>query len=128
MQTSHDVYSAPVTVATAAAAPALFTSDASGKGQAAAINQDNTVNGAATPGPAGSVVSLFGTGGGALTNDVLRRISLPDSATIGGLDAPVLYAGAAPGEPDGLIQINIQVPAGLAPGAAQVGSEYWRRE
>ncbi len=37
IQTSHDVFSAPVQIPIAPAAPGLFTSDASGKGQAAAI-------------------------------------------------------------------------------------------
>jgi uncharacterized protein (TIGR03437 family) len=124
VQTSHDVYSAPVTVNMAPSAPALFTSDASGKGQAAAINQDNTVNDATHPAPAGSVVALYATGGGALTavlsSAALPRVALPVSATIGGLDAPVLYAGVAPGEPEGMIQINVQVPAGLQSGAAEV--------
>jgi len=120
VQTSHDVYSAPVNLPLAPAAPGLFTSDASGKGQAAAINQDNTINGIANPAPVGSVVALYATGGGAFTKDALPRLSLPVTATIGGLDAPVLYAGDAPGEPDGMIQINVQVPAGLTPGSAEV--------
>jgi uncharacterized protein (TIGR03437 family) len=120
IQTSHDVYSAPVSLPIALAAPGFFTSDASGKGQVAAINQDNTVNGAANPAPAGSVVALYGTGGGALTNDALPRVALPVSATIGGLGAQVLYAGVAPGEPDGVIQINVQIPTGLTPGVAGV--------
>jgi uncharacterized protein (TIGR03437 family) len=101
-------------------APALFTSDASGKGQAAAINQDNTVNGPSNPAPIGSVVALYATGGGALTSDPLPRLSLPVTATIGGLDAQVLYAGIAPGEPDGVIQINVQIPAGLSSGRSEV--------
>jgi uncharacterized protein (TIGR03437 family) len=104
----------------APSAPALFTSAASGKGQAAAINQDNTVNSAASPAPAGFIVALYATGGGALTTDTLPRVSLPVSATIGGLDAPVLYSGVAPGQPDGMIQINIQVPAGLPSGTASI--------
>ncbi len=120
IQTSHDVFSAPVSLPIAPAAPGFFTSDASGKGQVAAINQDNTVNSAANPAPARSVVALYGTGGGALTNDTLPRISLPVSATIGGVNAQVLYAGIAPGEPDGVIQINVQVPTGLTPGPAGV--------
>ena len=120
IQTSHDVFSAPVSLPIAPAAPGFFTSDASGKGQAAVINQDNTANSATSPAPAGSVVALYGTGGGALTNDALPRISLPVSATIGGLNAQVLYAGVAPGEPEGVIQINVQIPAGLTPGPAQV--------
>jgi uncharacterized protein (TIGR03437 family) len=118
VQTSHDVFSAPVSLPLAPAAPGLFTLDASGKGQAAAINQDNTVNGGSSPAPAGSVVALYATGGGSLTTDALPRVALPVSATIGGLDAQVLYAGVAPGEPDGMIQINLQIPAGLQSGAA----------
>src|SRR5262249_18006586 len=120
IQTSHDVFSAPVQVPIAPAAPGLFTSDASGAGQAAAINQDNTVNSASNPAPAGSVVAFYATGGGTLTSDTLPRLTLPVTATIGGLDAPVLYAGIAPGEPDGVIQINVQIPAATQPGAADI--------
>jgi len=120
IQTSHDVFSATVPLPIASAAPGLFTTDASGRGQVAAIDQDNSVNGAANPAPAGSVVALYATGGGALTTDALPRVALPVSATIGGLDAQVLYAGVAPGEPDGMIQINVQVPAGLTPDPAEV--------
>ena len=32
----------------------------------------------------------------------------------------MLYAGVAPGEPDGVIQINVQVPTGLTAGGAGV--------
>jgi uncharacterized protein (TIGR03437 family) len=120
VQTSHDVYSAPVSLPLAPSAPGLFTADASGKGQVAAINQDNTVNGAAHPAPSGSVVALYATGGGALTHDALPRVALPVTATVAGVDAQVLYAGVAPGEPEGMIQVNVQVPAGLAPGNAEV--------
>src|SRR6202040_1099525 len=55
IQSSHDVFSATVQIPITPAAPGLFTSDASGKGQVAAINQDNTVNGSANPAPAGSI-------------------------------------------------------------------------
>jgi uncharacterized protein (TIGR03437 family) len=120
VQTSHDVISAPVIVDMDPAAPALFTSDASGKGQVAAINQDNTVNGTIHPASAGSIIGLFATGGGALTTDTLPRVALPVSATMGGLDAQVLYAGVAPGEPEGVIQINVQVPTGVTPGSVEV--------
>jgi uncharacterized protein (TIGR03437 family) len=120
VQTSHDVYSAPVALPLAPAAPGLFTADASGKGQVAAINQDNSVNGIANPAPVGSVVALYATGGGTLTKDALPRLSLPVTATIGGIDSQVLYAGIAPGEPDGMIQINVVVPSGLNPGNAEL--------
>ena len=120
VQTSHDVFSAAVQIPIAPAAPGLFTSDASGKGRVAAINQDNTVNGSSNPAPAGSVVALYATGGGMLTADALPRLKLPVTATVGGLDTQVLYAGIAPREPEGVIQINVQIPATLQPGAAEV--------
>ena len=56
--------SAPVAVAVAATAPGVFTADGSGRGQAAAVNQDGTRNGSAAPAAAGSVLSLYATGEG----------------------------------------------------------------
>ena len=38
------------------------------------------------------------------------------SATIGGLPAVVQYAGAAPGEVAGLMQVNLQIPSGIQSG------------
>jgi uncharacterized protein (TIGR03437 family) len=40
------------------------------------------------------------------------------TVTIGGVDAPVQYAGAVPGTIAGLTQINVKVPAGLTPSLA----------
>jgi uncharacterized protein (TIGR03437 family) len=125
MQTSlavlvNGVYSAPIALSVAPSAPALFTSDASGGGQAAALNQDNSINASANPAPGGSVVVLFGTGGGLLTKDTLPQLQLLVSATIGGIGAQVLYAGVAPGEPEGVLQFNLQLPSGVASGNAPV--------
>ena len=113
---------APLTVASAT--PALFTRDGSGKGLASLINQDNSIN---TPSPAGSVVTLYGTGGGAFpgaADGALARgaASLKGQvkATIGGVDAPVIYAGAAPGLTTGVFQINILVPGGTPPGLVPI--------
>jgi uncharacterized protein (TIGR03437 family) len=39
-------------------------------------------------------------------------------ATIGGAAATIVYAGAAPGNVAGLLQVNVQIPAGTAPGNA----------
>jgi uncharacterized protein (TIGR03437 family) len=36
------------------------------------------------------------------------------TATIGGVPANVTFAGAAPGEVTGVIQVNIQVPSGVS--------------
>jgi uncharacterized protein (TIGR03437 family) len=122
--------SAPVTVTVANAAPALFTLDASGKGQVAAINQSATpsVNSSAHPASAGTFVQLYATGGGG-TNPASQdgaiatgpaNLSQSATVTIGGKTATVAYAGAAPGSPNGVIQINVQIPTGLPAGQASV--------
>ena len=93
------------------AVPGLFLSNAA-TGQIAAINQDGSYNSAASPAPRLSYVSLFATGWSDATLSV--------AVTIGGYNAPVLYAGPAPGFA-GLMQINVQVPGGfLAPGTQSV--------
>ena len=107
-----------MTLSVTDAVPAIFTADASGTGQAAALNQDNTVNGTSNPAPAGSVVALYGTGGGALTTDTLPRLILPVTATVGGVPAMVYYAGIAPGLVQGAMQVNVQIPGGAMPGLA----------
>jgi uncharacterized protein (TIGR03437 family) len=91
----------------AAAAPALFTRDDSGAGQAAATNQDGTANGISAPSPAGSKLTLLATGIAGAT----------PSVTIGGLAATVVStSNAAPG----VTAVTVQVPGGLASGPAQV--------
>lgn len=94
----------PVTTA----APGIFTTGSSG--QAAAVNQDGTVNSASNPAARGSIVSLYATGQGAGSPTV--------TVNIAGYDAPVLYAGPAPGFP-GLMQINAQIPGGFLPPGIQ---------
>ena len=128
--------SAPVTVPVAAVVPALFTQDSSGKGQAAASNQDGTVNGAAHPAKAGGYISLWLTGAGQ-TNPAsvdgqpgaapLPKPVAPVAVTIGGQAATVQYAGQAPYAVAGVMQINAQIPSGVQAGNAvpvvvQVGS------
>ncbi len=116
--TSNGIASAPVTLNVVPSVPAIFTSDASGKGQAAALNQDYSINSALNPAPIGSVVQLFGTGGGTLTNDTLPQLALPVSATVGSVSARVTYAGIAPGLVQGAMQVNVQLPTGITPGPA----------
>jgi uncharacterized protein (TIGR03437 family) len=41
----------------------------------------------------------------------LKNPLLKVTATIGGVDAPVLYAGSAPGLLSGVMQVNVQIPA-----------------
>jgi len=44
----------------------------------------------------------------------------PVTAFIGGIQAVVGYAGAAPGFVAGVMQINVQVPAGVPAGSADM--------
>jgi uncharacterized protein (TIGR03437 family) len=118
--------------AVAEAAPAIFAASG-GAGQAAATNQDGSVNSAASAAPRGAIVTLYATGEGqrspAGVTGLLAAAGqvplLPVSVTIGGEPAEILYAGAAPGYA-GLMQVNARVPASLAPGdqpvALRVGS------
>ncbi len=119
-------------VQVAGTAPSLFTMDSSGKGQGAILNQDTTRNSATNPAEKGSIVVLYANGAGqtnpagpdgAITPLILAQIpklTLPVAVQFGGIDAKVLYAGPAPGEVAGVIQINAKLPAGVASGAVPV--------
>jgi uncharacterized protein (TIGR03437 family) len=87
-----------------AAAPGIFTIGATG--QAAALNQDGSLNSATNPADRGSVVSIYATGQGSGAANV--------TLTIAGYNAPLYYAGPAPGFP-GLMQTNAQIPCGFLP-------------
>lgn len=124
---ANGVRSEAVNAALAASAPGLFTVDASGKGQAAALNQDGSLNGRLSPVSAGDVVVLFATGegqtlpggqDGVLTGADTPRPVLPVRVTIGGKEGLVLYAGGAPGLVGGVLQVNVRVPADVTAGEA----------
>ena len=96
-------------------------------GQAAAVNQDGSINGAAKPVKAGDVISLYITGAGQTNppgadgqpgTGPTGGPVLPVTATVGGASATVQYAGSALGLVAGVIQVNVVVPAGTAAGAA----------
>ena len=78
------------------------------------------MNSPSNPADQGSVVSVFATGAGQtspsgldgqLTGAILPSPLLPVSARMGGVDAQVLYAGAAPDLIAGVIQVNCVIPA-----------------
>jgi uncharacterized protein (TIGR03437 family) len=128
--------SVPVTLPVAPVAPALFTQDSSGKGQAAASNQDGTLNGAAHPAKVGSYISFWLTGAGQMNPAgvdglpgaaPLPLTAAPVAVTIGGQSVTPQYAGQAPNTVAGVMQINAQIPSGVQAGSAvpvvvQVGS------
>ena len=106
---------------TAAVVPGIFTMTGTGKGQADVINSDGTINGSTNPATRGSWLSVYGTGFGvfnAAGTNGLRTVAGNVTATIGGVDATVLYAGNTPGTTDGLQQFNLQIPAGVTAGTA----------
>jgi uncharacterized protein (TIGR03437 family) len=118
-----------MTVPVRAATPAIFSLDATGVGPGAILNQDNSINSTGNPAARLSVIALYCTGGGVTTpasadGEViglpLRHLTQESAVTvtIGGLDAPVKYAGAVPSSVAGLTQINVEVPAGLLPALA----------
>jgi uncharacterized protein (TIGR03437 family) len=124
------------TVNVASVAPGLFTLDSTGKGQAAAVNQDGSINTAGHPAPIGSVISLFATGEGqtspAGVDGQPAQIPLPHplapvTVTIGSTTVTPQYTGGAPGEVAGLMQINVQIPSGIqtanvVPVSVQIGN------
>jgi uncharacterized protein (TIGR03437 family) len=119
--------SAPFPVAVAATTTAIFTSDASGHGQGAVLNQNYGLNTAANPAPRGQYIFIYGTGEGLTTppgvdgrisGTPLPAVNLNCTASIGGQTATVSYCGEAPGATAGLVQVNALVPASATPGSA----------
>ena len=117
----------PFSIAVQAVTPGLFSDDGTGIGQAMATNQDGTENSADNPAPAGSIVTLYGTGFGqtspAAVDGAIVRPPLPGlqaavTALIDGQPATVLYAGSTPGAIAGLVQITVEIPAGTTPGSS----------
>lgn len=113
------------------ASPAFFSI---GDGLAAAINQDGSINGPDNPAAPGTVVALYGTGGGAteplgvdgqVTGAALASPVAPVSLTIGGRATQALYAGTAPGLVAGVLQVNAKIAEdaeqGLQPVVLTVG-------
>jgi uncharacterized protein (TIGR03437 family) len=108
-----------------AASPGVFTIGSAGVGQAAALNQDGSINSAANPAARGSIAVLYATGAGQTTPpgldgqaavDVLPKPVLPVSVSAGGIPAELIYAGAAPGFVAGVLQINFRIPLGIPAG------------
>ncbi len=115
----------------AAAAPGLFAQNASGGGQGAILNQDNTLNWGGNLAAPGSIVQMFLTGEGqtnppgvtgAITSatlpppQVTPAPALPIQVMIGGQPAVYTYAGEAPGMVAGVMQLNVRIPANVQPG------------
>jgi uncharacterized protein (TIGR03437 family) len=105
----------------APSAPGIFTSDASGQGQAAMTNADGSYNTAATPAAPGSYVTFYLTGEGQTSPPgsdgtvatSTANVALSVTILIAGRTAQLLYAGSAPGNVNGFAQINAVIPADM---------------
>ena len=102
----------------------LFTTDGI---HAAATNPDGSVNSASNPAPAGSIVSLYGTGAvwhpGLDGVVATAAVPLPqqnafDVIAVSGepQSLPIIYAGTSPGMLYSVFQLNVQIEAPASPG------------
>ncbi|MCH7978969.1 MAG: hypothetical protein IH935_08340, partial [Acidobacteria bacterium] len=120
------------TIELSPSSPAIFSTDSSGSGQGAILIA-NTASIAAPVGTfsgsrpveRGGFLSIFCAGLGDVTNppgigeaasgNPLSTTMIDPTVTIGDAPAPVSFSGLAPGFV-GLYQVNVQIPAGVAPG------------
>jgi uncharacterized protein (TIGR03437 family) len=125
----QDQVSAAVPVNVTTAAPAIFTLNNSGTGQAIAIFQNGALNGSDRPAAAGTFVTLYSTGAGQTNppgqDGLPGAVPLPlpvlqVTGTIGGKAATVQYAGGAQGIVAGVMQVNLEIPSGLTAGPQPV--------
>jgi uncharacterized protein (TIGR03437 family) len=103
--TFEGLTSAPFPVQVAGASPGVFTLDASGKGQAVALNQDGSVNTASNPAKVGDVISLFATG--------LRQADGSLTVMIGG----AAIVPSTKNLSSGVLQIDARIPGGIQTGS-----------
>jgi uncharacterized protein (TIGR03437 family) len=119
------VRSAAVTFNVVATSPGIYTLNQSGTGPGSILNQDFSVNSAANPAKTGSVVAVYMTGEGVTIGNTdgtiatsLKSPVATVTATVGGVPAQVNYAGTSPGIVNGVMQVNVVIPASVASGSA----------
>jgi uncharacterized protein (TIGR03437 family) len=118
--------------------PGIFTSDSSGHGQGAILNQNSTFNGPGAGAAKGSVISIYATGEGQISppgvTGTVTSTNLPipkpvatpvtlvfvvpgPNGTIVNVPATIQFAGEAPTLVSGVLQVNAVVPASVSSGA-----------
>ena len=124
---THDSVASPAfSVTLMDTSPAIFT----------ILNDDpnaHPTNSADNPAGEGSLISIYATGGGLLSQPVqdgsiallfaeppYASLAAPLSVTIGGQPARISYAGVAPFEVNGMLQVNAVVPTGIGSGPQPV--------
>jgi len=120
-----------LTLLVAPSSPGIFSANASGTGPGAILDTNYNLVTASNPVSPGAIIQIYATGEGqttpagvdgqlAATVLPLPAPNLTYSVLIGGMPANVLYIGAAPGLVAGAVQVNAQIPAGVASGALPV--------
>ncbi len=122
---NNGVNSNIVTTFTNLTSAGIFTSPPGGLGYGAVLHQDGSLVTPKNPAQSGETVSVFCTGGGAVTPTIADGAAGPSgtlskttntiAAYVGGTQATVTYAGLAP-LLAGLYQVNVTIPSGLTPG------------
>jgi uncharacterized protein (TIGR03437 family) len=119
--------SAPLPDFRLAEAASVFGAFYSSGAYLAVTNQDGTVNSETNPAKAGSYVSLWATGFGSVTgvtmdgavatvaNNYCSSCLVTFSSYSYSVTETVQYAGPSPGLIDGLMQINVMIPAAQSP-------------
>lgn len=116
---------------TSSYAPGLFSADGSGRGQLDAYHSDGSANSPSNPAEAGSVVSVFLTGAGAMVPAIadgsLGPVEPPYSVPIApvyilvnGVPGAIVFVGQAAGKIAGIVRVDFRVPVETATGDAIV--------
>jgi uncharacterized protein (TIGR03437 family) len=120
--------SANLNLQVAAAAPGFFL--VPGSTQAAAANQNGSINGLQGAAPKNTSIVLYATGEGPTTPagvtgrvipldiNQVKHPTAPVTVTIGGQPAEVQYVGSAPGFVSGALQVNVLIPPDAPSGGA----------
>jgi uncharacterized protein (TIGR03437 family) len=117
-----EVPASPVPLYVAPAVPGVFTQNQSGQGQGIIVDANYQLRNAANPARAGGALIIFLTGLGTTSPPIASGAAAPGppfsttdlavSVSVGGVNAPVAFAGLAPGFA-GLYQVNAVMPAGV---------------
>ena len=115
--TAGGISTPPQILPVAAAAPGIFV----------VLNHDGKLNSATNPAAQRSTLIVYATGegqtnppgvDGKIATTVWPKPLLPVSATVGGLNAQLAYAGAAPFLIAGALLVDVKLPPGVASGPA----------
>jgi uncharacterized protein (TIGR03437 family) len=117
--------SASINVSVTPSNPGIFSTNGSGTGQGAILNQNYSANSSRNPALKGSQIIIYSTGAGinpanfldgAVVSGTSALAPFSVAVNIGGIPASVTYAGSAPGFVSGVLQVNVQLPTSLPSG------------